>query len=378
MRALISAALLCAVLAGQAEASTYSTFNAGIAAANRGDIDQSIQLLTAAIAAPDLSPQLLPTAYFLRGDLYAIKNQCDQAIADFSAGLKLEPDEFAAHLDRASCYAYENKIDQALSDMTSAITARPDLAKGYASRGVEYVVLGKFDSAIADFTSAAAIAPYDYGILQSRGGAYLGEAMYDQALADENKAIDLNSNYWPSYYTRGMIYDDLGKFNDALNEYKHVLDLSPDNVAASQSIGLTQWEIGRFDEAEKIFADSIKSQPQNIYLTLWLDFARAKAAKPDDDLAQRAAKLDLTKWPGPLVNVFLGKITPDQAFQAAAIGTASVAHNHKCDADFYVGEWRLQHQNSAAAKPLLADAAAGCRNDSWEWRGANTELKRLP
>lgn len=333
--------------------------------------------MTQAIAAPDLSPNFLPVAYFVRGDAYYDKKQCESAIADYSAGLNLKPDDFRAHLIRADCYSSEYKIDQAQADLTAAIAARPDLVQGYASLGNAYVQWGKYDLAVSQFTIASGIDPSDFGLYQLRGNAYRAEAHYDQALADEKSALEINSKYWIAYYTRGLVYDDEGKFSDALDDFERAKELSSDS-SLSQNAGLTQWEMGKFGEAEKVFADFAKSQPQNAYMTLWLDLARTKAGKPDDDQAQRAANLDLTKWPGPLVNLSLGKVSPDQVFQAAKIGDANTAQAHKCDADFFVGEWQLLHQNPTAAKPLFADELAGCRNETFGWRAANTELKQLP
>ena len=48
-----------------------------------------------------------------------------------------------------------------------------------------------------------------------------------------------------------------------------------------------------------------------------------------------------------------------------------------CDADFYVAEYDLAHDNAAAAKPLLQRAADKCPFASFERMGATAELMRL-
>jgi len=380
MRPGLPAVLLCVVLAAQALASGYSTFSAGIAAANRGDADESIRLLTQAIAAPDLSPQFLPAAHFIRGEAYFDKQQCDPVIADMSASLALNPAHFEAHLLRGFCYAIEKKQNDLVeSDFTAAIGVRPDLVKGYLVRGVFYVETEqKYDSAIADFTVAAAIEPDNAEIYELRGNTYRLEGKYDEALTDEDKAIDTRPKFAAAYYVRGQIHEDQGKFEDAIDEFKTVVEISPNNTEASLNIGLTQWEAGRFGDAVQTFESTSKARPDNAYWALWLSLARAKAGKTDDDLALRAAKLDLAKWPGPVVNVFLGKITADQAVQAASIGSADVLLGQRCEANFYLGEWQSMHRNPSATKTMLTDAANACPHEFVEWPAANAELKRLP
>jgi lipoprotein NlpI len=377
MRPILALALLLFAIAGQAQADGYSTFNAGIAARNRDDGDEAIRLLSLAITAPDLAPRFLPVAYFDRGQIYFAGNQCDPAIADFSAGLKLKPNDFDAYLLRGLCYSIKSQFDLASADLTSAIGVRPDLSKGYVVRGIFYTDREKLDLAIADFSAAIGIEPDVPSFLVLRGNAYRRQAQYDRALEDENSVIGVNSNFSSAYFNRGLIYEDEGKFGDALDDFQNVLKLQPKDESAALNLGLTQWESGKFDDASETFAQNMKLRPQNAYTVLWLDLSRAKAGKTDGDLAERASKLDPSKWPAPVINVFLGKSTPDQAAQAAALGDAKTQQGQTCEVNFYVGEWQLLHQNAAMAKPMLEAAASSCPHEFVEWPAANAELKRL-
>jgi hypothetical protein len=51
--------------------------------------------------------------------------------------------------------------------------------------------------------------------------------------------------------------------------------------------------------------------------------------------------------------------------------------NEKCEAQCYLGEWHLLHDNAAEAKASLRLAAESCPKNSNEFAGAVTELKRL-
>ena len=142
-------------------------------------------------------------------------------------------------------------------------------------------------------------------------------------------------------------------------------------------MGLVQWEIGRFDDAAATFEQIVKARPSNAYGVLWLDISRVKAGNADGDLQRNAAGLDGVKWPAPVIAVFVGKSTPDQAIHAASAGGADLVQGQACEADFYVGEWQLLHGNADIAKRLLQAAAAKCPHDFVELDAAIAELKRL-
>ena len=369
--------LLALFLTGQALASGYSTVNAGIAARGHGDVDETIRLMTLAIAAPDLPPRFLPVAYLDRGEAYAEKKQYDAAIADFTACLRLKPDIFDAYIQRGLSYGEQKKFDEEIADITSAIQLRPDLSSNYLMRGSLNADRQKLDIAATDFSAAIAIDP-DSGIAYLlRGEIYRLQNKLDAAQSDFDKVVDLDPRDAAAYFLRAAVLRDQGKLREALDDLETGLKYAPDDFDAHLHTGLIQWELGRFDDAATSFEQVVKLQPANAYGVLWLDISRAHAGKTDGDLLHNAAGLDAVKWPAPVIKVFLGTGTPDQAIQAAGQASPSVQQNQICEANFYVGEWQLLHQNAAAAKPMLQIAASNCPHDFVELPAAIAELKRL-
>ncbi len=377
MRAFLPAGLLCAALAGPAAASGYSLLNAGIAARSHSDADETIRLMTLAIAAPDLPSRFLPVAYLDRGEAYDDKKQYDAAIVDFTNCLRLRPDSFYCYSQRASNYGEEKKYDAELADISAAIQLRPDLAIGYLMRGAVNADANKVDAAVADFTTAISIEPDSMPAYFLRGEIYRLQLKFDVAQSDLDKVVDLNPKDPDGYFARALIYQDRGKLRDALDDLETGLKYEPGDFDGRLHAGLVEWELGRFDDAAVTFEQVVKIRPANAYGVLWLDIARLKAGKADDDLLRNAVGLDGAKWPAPIVAVFLGKSLPDQAIKAANSGTPDIVQNQTCEADFYVGEWQLLHRNADIAKPLLQAAAANCPHDFVELPAAVAELKRL-
>jgi tetratricopeptide (TPR) repeat protein len=378
MKARLFAGLLSACIATQAFASAFSDLNAGITARNSEDWDEAIRRLTLALAAPDLLPAFKPVAYLDRAQAHQKKKEWGPALADYTAAIAADPQGLDAHILRARLYSQRQQRDPAIADYGTVIAMRPGLALGYAGRGGVYLAQQNYDSAIADFTAIIGLAPRETGGYLLRGQAYRRKGDYEKAIADEGQAIDLDSNDADGYFERGYSYQAKSDFRHALDDYDDGLKLRPGDFGARLNYGLAQWESGRPDDAAATFAQAVQTQPASAYAVLWLDISQFKTGKADETLRLNAAKLDLKTWPGPVVDLYLGTSTPDAALKASANDDPQIRQNQVCEADFYVGEWQLQHDAAALGKPLLAQAAGDCPVDFVERLAAATELKRLP
>ena len=377
MKALLWCGVVWLALAAPAEASAYSELNAGIASRNRQSWDEAIRHFSLALASPDLLPDFRPVAYFDRGDSYAVKQQYDQAIADYSACLRADPGYLDAYLHRGAAYAELKKYELAAADYGALIAASPYLEIGYLERGALYGRTQNLDAAIADFGSVVRILPQSSDGYLLRGDVYRRKSEYAKALADENKALDIDAKLPEAYFARGQIYQDQSEFRRALDDYDEGLKLEPGDFDARVRVGLLQWEMGRFDDSANTFRDVVKQKPDGAYGVLWLAVAKERVSSDDSEFRAAAAKVDLSKWPGPLLNLYLGKTAPEDALKAAATGDAAIEKGQTCEADFYVGEWQLIQRRADAAKPLLAQAASSCAHEFVELVAANAELGRI-
>jgi hypothetical protein len=78
-----------------------------------------------------------------------------------------------------------------------------------------------------------------------------------------------------------------------------------------------------------------------------------------------------------VVELFLGKATPEQIETAAGQGEAEDLPGQRCDAAFYLGEFALEHDEPTRAQQELQQALRSCPGDSFERFGAGAELERL-
>ena len=89
------------------------------------------------------------------------------------------------------------------------------------------------------------------------------------------------------------------------------------------------------------------------------------------------AQIDMTKWPAPLIRLYLGQLTPAGALAAADDSDANTKKGHVCEANFFIGELALQQENKEEATRLFRLAANDCPKSFYEWPAVSAELRAL-
>ena len=117
---LLALGLLLAALPAFAQTSA-----ADFAKCASADPDTQIGACTAIIQSGQDTGTNLAIDYYDRGIGYAAKGVADQAIADYSEAISLNPAFALAYLNRGMCYDAKGLRDQAIADYTSAIRSSP-------------------------------------------------------------------------------------------------------------------------------------------------------------------------------------------------------------------------------------------------------------
>ena len=205
---------------------------------------------------------------------------------------------------------------------------------------------------------------------------------YDEAIRRFAAAIaagDLSpQNLLLAHHNRGNAFQDKGAYKEAVAEYDEALRLKPDYAGSYYARGRARFASAQFPVAAADFARSVELDPTDSYGVLWLHLARARAAVADaGELIRNSAKLDLARWPGPLLSLYLGKANVEQVRAESVKGDESVKAEQICEATFYIGEYQLLRRNVGAARPLFQEALKICSYTTDEHDGAMFELKGL-
>ena len=137
--------------------------------------------------------------YYAQGIAYYRKGNFDQAIADYSKAISLDPNYAYAYYGRGLIYGKQGNFTQALSDYMKAIKLKPNYAPAYDSRGNIYCKQGSFKQAIFDYTKAIELNPKDAHAYYGRAGVYYSLKEYDNVWADVHKIEKLGYSFNPAF-----------------------------------------------------------------------------------------------------------------------------------------------------------------------------------
>jgi lipoprotein NlpI len=116
--------------------------------------------------------------------------------------------------------------------------------------------------------------------------------------------------------------------------------------------------------------------PGNAYMALLLDIV-AQRSHLQSSLKDQSAKIDMTKWPAPVIRLYLGQLTPEAALAAADNADATTKRGQMCEVDFYAGELDLRQGRKDDARLRFERAARDCPQNFLESWFAVSELKAL-
>ncbi|GHV51225.1 hypothetical protein AGMMS49579_06140 [Spirochaetia bacterium] len=146
--------------------------------------------------------------------------------------------------ERGSAYYTQKNYDQAIADYTQAIRLDPNNENAYYDRGRAYAAKSDYDRAISDYNQAIRIDPNDAYNYNARGNAYLNQKNYDMAIADYNQALRVDPNYTSAnnnlanaYYNRGSDYYRGKDYTRAIADYEAALRFNPNYANAREWLG---------------------------------------------------------------------------------------------------------------------------------------------
>jgi PQQ-dependent catabolism-associated CXXCW motif protein len=362
-----------------------------------------------------------PNYFYKRGVDYADKKQYDNAINDFTKAISLAPNNADAYDQRAQAAARKEDYVQAIADFTKAVVLdptkstkvqailrSPQYASAYNTRGLAHYNNQDYDLAISAYDQAIKLAPNSAIYHDNRGDAYYGKKDYDHAFNDYDQAIKFDPNNASYHDDRGLVYYRKKDYDHAISDYDQAITLDPNKAFYYNNRGIIYIAAGDYDHAVQDFSKAIalqKADPVGYWnraraefywdklaaaaddLTvvvklapkfpkgvIWLHIVRMRAGEIDASEFANASKLDQTIWPGPIVGLFLGSVTPD-AVRAAA--QAADDPDQLCDADFYIGIYQGAKGDQDGARQSFQSAENSCPHGYAENEAAALELTRI-
>lgn len=250
-----------------------------------------------------------------------------------------------------------------------------DLAPGlqyvaHYDRGQAKAATGDTDGALADYSAALVLRPNDPVTLFGRIEIYLKQNKYSEAMADITALVAAFPESSAALHLRALINAEKGD-TEALTRDVRDLRALDDAAASRMYLGTLEWQTGQIAEAESDIAAAQSAAPANLYSWLWLALVDIRLGKSVPMAPDNMAD----KWPAPVVQFYRGERNEDAVMAATQNDNDQ---GHVCEANFYIGEWHLQHHDPAGARGFLQKAADTCPSGFAETGPARSDLKKLP
>jgi lipoprotein NlpI len=164
--------------------------------------------------------------------------------------------------------------------------------------------------------------------------------------------------------------------NQLIVYYNAAIKLDPNDDDAYFHRALANFYAGSIPKALADLSQANKLDPQYAYYALWIDIIDKRGNLPSQ-FTQAISKIDMTKWPAPVIRLFLGETTPAAVLAAADDADAKTRRGQLCEANFYIGELSLQQGAKDEAERLFRLSATDCPREFVEGPSATAELQAL-
>lgn len=262
----------------------WDYFRRGFRANNEGRKDEAIAEYSKAI---ELDPKLA-AAFNNRGIIYDDLEQYQKAIDDYNKAIELDPNYAVAYNNRGTIYDKLKQRQRALEDYDKAIELDPNYKTAYYNRGITYDDLEQPQKAIENFSKAIELDPNYTSAYYNRGNIYDDLGQHEKAIEDYNKAIELDSNYVIAYNNRGVAYKNLKQYEKAIQDYSKAIELDPNDATFYSNRGAAYKNLEQYDKAIEDYTRAIQIDPK--YKKAYLNRADAYSAIGEEALAEADRK----------------------------------------------------------------------------------------
>ena len=202
--------------------------------------------------------------YVQRGSAYQSAKKYDEAIADYTAALSLDPKNVPVLLMRA--YAHLDKrrfMSKRRRTFLPQKTIAPATLGIREARSIIATRRADWPNVVGATTKALAPDPKNKWALQKRSWAYVQKKDYAAAerIWQRSRSIDPTNDAVTA--TRAAIADRKGDLQTALAGYSKALERNPGDTFARYQRGMLLYRDWKYDEAIRDYSEILRNDPKN-------------------------------------------------------------------------------------------------------------------
>jgi tetratricopeptide (TPR) repeat protein len=274
--ALLAGTALCVALADEIDQSRQTCDNL------KADPDDRIPACTRLLEAGRKDFDV-GTIYSTRANVWYLKGNFDNAIADYQAAINHSPKLSAALQGLGNSYFRKSEFRSAIKAYSDALAVEKKSAELYNNRGLAQLDVGEFSSAVKDFGEAIKLNPKFSFAYNNRGIAHSRYKQFEAAIRDFTKAIEIDPKFVDAYMSRAsVLIAEKNDLDGGVRDYEKAISLDAKNWKAYSARGEAMRLKGNLDQAMADHEEAIRLNPNP---DSFLNRALAWKAKGDLDRA---------------------------------------------------------------------------------------------
>jgi tetratricopeptide (TPR) repeat protein len=186
--------------------------------------------------------------FFQLGQLAEAKDSLLQAVHYYSKAIERQPKEVKYLYQRGIQYFKLTKYDEAIADFSKSIQLNPNNADAYNDRGSAYKMKGDLTKAAADYLQASKYGKSSIAF-NNLGNTYREQKQYKKAITTFDQAIQFNANDKLLWNNRGYAKFEDENFKGAIDDFKKVNEIDPAYAPAYNNAAGAYIELENFNKA---------------------------------------------------------------------------------------------------------------------------------
>lgn len=189
------------------------------------------------VLGPAINDEQSADVQFLRGQIFALDNDLDQALIAFETAFRLNPKLPRARMEIGAVQWKKKHTDAALEAWRAELAASPNSFEANYSLGAALALSAAArDQAESHLRAALKIKPRHPGASYHLGKLLWTHSKNPEALALVESAASADSESREAHHLLATIYQSLGRKTDAAREFAHVRRLSEKEVKRGRDL----------------------------------------------------------------------------------------------------------------------------------------------
>jgi tetratricopeptide (TPR) repeat protein/serine/threonine protein kinase len=243
-------------------------------------------------------------AFTQRGNIYRDLGKQDLALADLEHAVRAEPGHAVAHVNLGTLLWRKGRLEQAVAAYEHAINLNPDLFEAHANLAALFRERGLLERAIPEAQKAVSLRPNDPRLHLVLANAFTANGQTALALAAYETALRLDPKSAITHVSLGVIWCDVRHdYDRAIAQFRAALQLDSNSFDACYNLGKAYRGKGLLNDAIAAYRRAIAIEPDsNAHNSLGV--LLRETGRPDEAAAEYEKSLKLKPDdPNPHVNL---------------------------------------------------------------------------